>query len=78
MDPETRRRLDSEREAREQGVALLLKPGNEWAGEVFERYLDRKDWAMGLRPGDVPPGLEAAFRAIRQGSDGQLGNPPLL
>ncbi len=46
--------------------------------DVLDDYLDRKDWAMGLRPGDLPPALEEAFRAIRQGSSGRLGNPPGL
>ncbi|MGI4787922.1 MAG: hypothetical protein ACRYFS_03625 [Janthinobacterium lividum] len=41
-------------------------------------YLDCKDFYRGLRPGDLSPAMEAAFRAIRQGSGGRLGNAPVL
>lgn len=67
-----------EKDAREQGARLLSAPENAWAREAVDLYLDVKDHYRGLAPGDLPPPLEAAFRAIRQGSGGRLGNPPAL
>jgi len=56
----------------------LSLPENAWAQETLNLYLDAKDFYRGLRPGDLPPALEEAFRAIRQGSGGRLGNAPVM
>lgn len=46
--------------------------------EAFDLYLDVKDWAKGTRVDDLTPAMQQAFRAIRQGSGGRLGNPSAL
>ena len=66
----------AEQGAREDGARLLSE--NAWAQEAFDLYLDVKDFAKGTRLSDLPPSLQEAFRAIRQGSGGRLGNPPVM
>ena len=48
-----------------------------WCREAFSLYFDRKDWQ---RDGAEyrAPAMQSALRAIREGSGGLLGNPPLL
>ena len=56
---------------------MLQDPENAWALEPMELYLDAKDH-LRLAPGDLTPAMKQAFRAIRQGSGGRLGNAQVL
>ena len=69
------RRMDA---AYEEAVCLLARPENAWAAEAVRLYLDAKDHGRGLSPADMTPWGAACFSAIRAGSGGLLGNPPLL
>ena len=60
-----------------EGQRLLRLPENAWAAEAIAFYLDCKDH-LRCGPSDLTPWARAAFRAIRQGSGGLLGNAPLL
>ena len=64
--------------AYEEALRLLALPENFWAAEAIRFYLDSKDHFRGLSPADLTPFGAACFSAIRAGSGGLLGNPPLL
>lgn len=64
--------------AYQEALRLLALPENYWAEESLRLYLDVKDHGRGLSPADMTPWGAACFSAIRAGSGGLLGNPPLL
>lgn len=64
--------------AHDDALTLLADPVNHWAAEAIRFYLDAKDVYRGLSPADMTPWGAACFSAIRAGSGGLLGNPPLL
>ncbi len=64
--------------AYQEALALLDNPENAWAAEAVNLYLDVKDFAAGTTLADMTPWGRACFSAIRSGSGGLLGNPPLL
>ena len=64
--------------AHAEALRLLALPENSWASDAIILYLDVKDHGRGLSPADMTPWGAACFSAIRAGSGGLLGNPPLL
>ena len=64
--------------AYDQAVALLSLPENYWAAEAVRLYLDVKDFGRGTAFADLSEWGRACCSAIRSGSGGLLGNPPLL
>ena len=64
--------------AYKEALTLLDALENHWAAEAIRFYLDSKDHFRGLSPADMTPWGAACFSAIRAGSGGLLGNPPLL
>ncbi len=66
------------KQAYQEAVALLDQPEHFWAAEALRLYLDVKDFAAGTTLADLTPWGRACCSAIRSGSGGLLGNPPLL
>lgn len=64
--------------AYQEAVALLNASENYWAAEAIRLYLDVKDFGRGTALADLSPWGYACCSAIRSGSGGLLGNPPLL
>ena len=83
MSAESREQWSRDRQQRmeraiDEGEATLTRPENDWMRRAISHYLDVKDWASGTRLSDLTPWTRSAFRAIRQGSGGLLGNPPIF